>query len=128
MNPNQQERLTAYLTTHPLLSHHVAAAARGEIWIYAADIQAPELARQMLDDAEFRALGLGTWLNTPTGEILAGVVVRVIPSGYEPIFSITVDALRLAADEQSREGRRRAGGVALAVLLVAAAIAVLTDA
>lgn len=85
----------------------------------------PTLADGMLADAEFRALELGTWLGTTDGRILADAVGQVIPPSYEPLFTLVVDALRLASQEQAREGRKKAGELALATLALGIVIAVL---
>jgi hypothetical protein len=69
MTPEQHDELAHYLAAHPLLAPYVAAAIRGEdIWMYGPTAPLPtpeELAGSLLEDAEFRALRLGTWLSTP---------------------------------------------------------------
>lgn len=72
-----------------------------------ADVIAAELVR----DAEFRALQLGGFLNTPTGEFVESAVARVVPRSMVPEFGLIVAALKIAADLQQGESR---GKVALA--------------
>jgi SAM-dependent methyltransferase len=53
--------------------------------IYSASLpSAEQLADQFLSDTEFRALQLGDFFNTPTGEFLAEAVKLVIPDWLEP--------------------------------------------
>lgn len=54
----------------------------------------------LLADAEFTALKLGTFLNTPDGELLAGAVERLAPPLYREDIELLVEALQLAAKAQ----------------------------
>ena len=47
---------------------------------------AGQIADALLADAEFSALRLGTWLSTPSGELLAATVTALTP----PPFSRTL--------------------------------------
>lgn len=128
MSPDQQARLVAYLRTYPFLAPHIAAAAQGRRYpITAQPLTAEQLGQLFLDDAQFRALALANWLNTPSGEVFADVVARVLPPSYEPIFTVTVDALQFAAREQTFEGRRRAAALALGVATVGVMVALAKD-
>lgn len=115
---NQQEQIATYLRAHPRLQPYVQAALGA--WPHPALPSFPaaeELAAELLADAGFRALGLGTWLRTTDGQIIAEAVAQVIPPEYEPIFTLTVDALKLAAAKQTIEGRQKAGAIALLAMV-----------
>ena len=78
-----------------------------------------QIADALLADAEFRALRLGTWLSTPSGELLAGAVTALAPAPYQQDISLLIDALQLAAERQQAEARQKLaigllGGAALA--------------
>jgi len=78
--------------------------------IYNASLpSAEQLADQFLSDTEFRALQLGDFFNTPTGEFLAEAVKLVIPDWLEPEFGLIVAALQLAATRQQVDSRARVG-------------------
>ena len=80
-----------------------------------------QLAQAWIDLAEFRALQLADWLETPEGKTLARVVEYSLPPLYQQDVRLVVAALRLAAEMQ-RAKRRQAGAVALAAVLALAAI------
>ena len=119
----QQDQLVAYLTSHSGLQSY-ALAFRGGVWPPPVPPTVDKLASEFLADAEFRALGLGSWLRTPDGQFIAQAVSQVIPQAYRPLFSLTVDALKLAASKQAEDGRRKAGEYALGVIVVAIVLAV----
>jgi hypothetical protein len=54
---------------------------------------AAELATQLLATAEFRALGLGSWLRTSEGEIISVAVEAISPPFYRQGEAMLVDAL-----------------------------------
>jgi len=64
-------------------------------------VSAAELAGQLLATAEFRALGLGSWLGTPDGEFFTAAVEAVSPPFYRQDEELLVEALKLAAKMQS---------------------------
>jgi hypothetical protein len=77
------------------------------------------IADALLADAEFRALRLGTWLNTPPGELVAAAVTALTPPPYQEDVDLLVQALQLAAQRQHAEARQKLavgllGGAALA--------------
>lgn len=80
---------------------------------------AEEIGRWLLQDAEFRALELGTWLGTTDGEIIASAVESFLPPLYRQDVELLVDALKFAADLQQTEGREVAGAWALGSIVVA---------
>ena len=80
-----------------------------------------EVSGWLLQDAEFRAMKLGTWLNTPSGEFFALAVETLAPPPYDEDAALLIEALRLAARQQQAEARDKvAAGVALAGIVVAA--------
>ena len=85
---------------------------------------AEELGRFFFQDAEFRALELGTWLGTTDGEIFAGAVERFLPPLYRQDAELLVDALKFAADLQQAKGREVAGKVAIGSIGVAIVVAI----
>ncbi len=97
---------------------------------YGYPIQRPtpeELAHELLSIAEFRALQLGTWLGTTDGQVLTQAVEMVAPPFYRQDVELLVEALKLAASIQQREGQEVAGKIALGgiglSLLVAGVVA-----
>ncbi|MGO9490380.1 MAG: hypothetical protein ACLQBB_15315 [Solirubrobacteraceae bacterium] len=118
----QQRRIAAYVAAHPLFGDRTA-------WMRPPALlpDTEEACEQLLGDAEFRALALGTALGSTEGRVIAEAVSLVVPPDYPALFNLTVDALTLAGERQSAEGRRRAGAIALGVigggLLVALMIA-----
>ena len=68
---------------------------------------ADELAHELLTDAEFEALQLGTWLNTTNGKVISEAVEMVLPPFYRQDAELLVEALQLAAN--LRRGRAGAG-------------------
>jgi hypothetical protein len=75
-------------------------------WVrqYVPAVPTPQaLAEEFLADAGYRALELGTWLSTPTGEFLAEAVSLAVPSTLAPEFDLIVAALTIAAKRQQGE-------------------------
>lgn len=75
-----------------------------------------QFAKDLLADAEFRSLQLGTWLGTTNGEVITTAVGMVIPPIYKPEFDLAVDGLKRAARLQQNEGQQVAGKVAVSVV------------
>lgn len=73
--------------------------------------EAEQLGEALVDDVGFRALELGTWLNSPDGELIAAAVQRVLPPAYRLEYDLVVEALKFAASRQQQEGWRKAVGV-----------------
>ena len=80
--------------------------------------------RELLEDTEFQALKLGSWLGTTDGQIIAESVSAVIPPVYGPAYELAVNGLTLAAEDQAKAGRETAGAIALGTLIVAGAVAI----
>jgi len=75
-----------------------------------------QFAKDLLADAEFRSLQLGTWLGTTDGEVIETAVGMVIPPVYKPEYDLAVDGLKLAARLQQQAGQQVAGKVALSIV------------
>jgi hypothetical protein len=89
---------------------------------------AEELAERLMKQAEFRALGLGAFLSTPDGEMIAAAVGEVITPPFQPYYTLVVTALQLAAHRQQQHGRERAAGLTGAgMLLTLLLLAILKD-
>lgn len=58
------------------------------------------LARYLLEDVEFQAINLGSWLGTTEGRIAAAAVEQALPFAYRPYTHLFVEALRRAAQLQ----------------------------
>jgi hypothetical protein len=83
---------------------------------------AEQIATGLIEDAEFRALQAGGFLNTPTGEFVEEAVALAVPRTITPEFDLIVDALKLAAALQQGRARRNvllgaAGSAAFAFVL-----------
>ena len=128
MVQTQIDRLTDYLTRytaswprHDILPryHPVPAAV--------ADTRsADEIAHELLADVEFRALKLGTFLNTPDGQVVAAAVEAITPPPYRKDVTLLIDALQLAARQQHQEAREAVAKAVLVALGVAAVAALVT--
>jgi hypothetical protein len=83
-----------------------------------------DLAQDLLANAEFRALQLGTWLNKPDGELITAAVEAITPPPYRQDIELITEALKLAAQTQRGEGIGRAlltsGAAAGLTFLIAA--------
>jgi hypothetical protein len=64
-----------------------------------------QIAGELVRNSEFRALQLGTFLNTPTGEFVEEAVALAVPPAFAPEFALLVGALKLAANLQQGEAR-----------------------
>jgi hypothetical protein len=84
-----------------------------------------DLAQELLDTAGFRALQLGSWLGTTEGQVIEQAVAVVIPPMFRPQYALVVNGLMRAAELQQR-GDRRAGAVAVSVLLLGAVLVAAT--
>ncbi|MGH2851290.1 MAG: hypothetical protein ACRDLP_11805, partial [Solirubrobacteraceae bacterium] len=81
-----------------------------------------QVGAQLARDTEFRALQLGTFLNTPSGEFVEEAVALAVPRAFVPEFALIVDALKLAAKLQQGEARGKViltaiGAVAMGVVV-----------
>jgi len=83
-----------------------------------------EVADTLLQNAEFLSLRLADWTRSPDGEFVAALANRLLPPPYREVALLLERGLTLAAESQHTLGRRRAGAVALGVLVVAAGLVV----
>lgn len=121
MNQNQiakRDRLVAYLRQHQSLIPQTAPMP----WLNEGVVpSAQHYADAFLSDAEFLALGLGSFLATPDGEVISSAVGLVIAPAYAPEYQILVEALTLAAQLQ-REGQlgkaKKVGALGVGVALI----------
>jgi hypothetical protein len=67
-----------------------------------------EIAAHLFANAEFRSLQLGTWLNTPNGQLITAAVEALTPPPYREDIQLLVEAVSLAAKMQQDAGRERA--------------------
>lgn len=126
----QKEAVAAYIAAHPTFAPYMQPHIRPRMAMaYLQDHSylptAEELAEEFLNDTDFRALQLGTWLRTPDGAAIAEAVVLVIPTEYRPVFNLAVDGLKLAADAQAHGDRKNAAKFAGAVVVTAICLALL---
>jgi hypothetical protein len=120
----KRDQIVTYLANSQLIRPILEAGGMIPYWAWQPKLTAEELANQLLSDAEFRSLQLGTWLGTPAGHLITEAVSLVISPAYEPAFSFIISCLQLAADMQSQEGRQKAfnyafvgAGLSLLVLI-----------
>jgi hypothetical protein len=90
---------------------------------YGAPLPTVEQAGEsFFQDAEFRALQLGGFLNTPGGDFLEQAVELVVPRVLAPEFDLLVEALKYASARQQGDTRGKAALAVGGTLLVAAII------
>lgn len=124
-NQPREEQIAAYLRANPPFP---LVAASGPHYVHLPGYGPPprptieEIGRWFLQDAEFRALELGSWLGTTEGKIIAGAVESFLPPLYKQDAELLVKSLHFAAVLQQSEGREVAGAWALGSILVAAVI------
>lgn len=111
-----QQEITSFVTRRfglplpagpwPTLDHAVAGPRP-------PTTSAEDCARALVRDEEFRALQLGTWLNSPDGEVIAAAVQAALPQPYGYEAKVIIEGLQIAAKEQRRQGLKTAGVVSL---------------
>jgi hypothetical protein len=77
-----------------------------------------QIAADLVKDAGFRALQLGRFFKTPTGQVVTEAVELVIPRALSPEFALIVDALALGAAIQQEGVRSTAVLLTLGGILV----------
>jgi hypothetical protein len=121
---DQQQRIASYISRNPAFSPYLRQGQTmppPRPWLEAIARQLPPLERfrrELLEDAEFQALNLGSWLGTTDGQIIADAVGTVIPPAYGPAYQLAVKGLTLAAEDEAKEGRKTAGKIALSAIVV----------
>jgi len=84
-----------------------------------------DIAQALLADVKFKALKLGTVLNTPDGKLLAAAIEAITPAPYRHDVALLVEALKLAAKGQQEEARAALIRGAVIAVGVSAAVAAL---
>jgi hypothetical protein len=117
-----QQQITAYLErfTEQWPRHGPAGYIPQQAMASAYDTG--QIADALLADAGFRALRLGTWLNTPSGELLAAAVTALAPPPLDEDAGLLIEGLQLATQRQQAEARQKIaagllGGAVLAIAL-----------
>jgi hypothetical protein len=131
MMTDKQRQIANYVSRNRALGPYVQQAgpiAPPRAWLHAMQRQLPPLEQfrqELLEDTEFQALKLGSWLGTTDGQIIAEAVSAVIPPVYGPAYELAVKGLTLAAEDQAKAARETAGAIALGSILVGGAVAIL---
>jgi len=107
VTPERRRQLAAYVRSritigrvqpgslmywYPALGQHLGSLPSHE-----------QIATDLLGDAGFRTLQLGTWLDSPSVEAIAAAVALVLPRTLAPEFDLIVAGLKAAADRQRGE-------------------------
>jgi hypothetical protein len=124
-----QEEITTFLASYiegwPRVYYSTAysLASRCRPPLMAHIHTAQEIAAHLFADAQFRSLQLGTWLDTPNGELIAAAVEAVTPPPYREDIQLLVEAVTLAAKMQQDAGRERAVAAGLVLAFGSALLA-----
>jgi hypothetical protein len=117
---NNEERIAEYLrrTLVPRLGVHSRGLSNpfrrvpfGQPAPHLPTIE--DLASELIADAEFRSLKLGTWFGTVDGQLITKAVDMALPPGLRAEFDLAVAALKLAAELQRPRKFEQAGPLAL---------------
>jgi hypothetical protein len=81
-----------------------------------------ELAQQLVESAEFKALNLGTWLGTADGQLILQAIGMISSPLYRQDAELFAAALQHAAQMQHEIGRKRAGRLALVAVIAFVAV------
>src|SRR5215471_20764737 len=103
--------LNSYTADWPRSPYWSGEWYNGAGWIQpsiASRVTPAELAQDLLANAEFRALQLGTWLNRPDAELITAAVEAITPPPYREDIDLITEALKLAAQGQRGQGLGRA--------------------
>lgn len=119
-----QQALTEYLTRFT-----VSWSKPGPAWEWgyadqpvSSEHTAPEVAQWLLNDVEFRAMKLGTLLNTPDEQIVLAAVQAIAPAPYAEDIELIADAIQLAARQQKAEAWQKIAAAAALTGLAALAL------
>jgi hypothetical protein len=115
------QRITAYLEKFTGEWPRYGRAWYGQR-IMASAYTVEQIASALLADPGFRILKLGTWLSTPSRELMTETVVALSSPLYQQDADLLVEALLLAAQRQHEEARQKIafgllGATALAIAL-----------
>lgn len=115
------EQIARFVRSHPTFAPYAPRPGYpAGIWLpgEAPSQSAAELADELLEDVGFRALELGGFLSTPDGELIASGTALALPTADRRVVDLAVDALKLAASEQSRLTPLQAGGLVLGAVVL----------
>ncbi len=120
---DKQREIASYVSRNQVLASYLwqGRTYPPRAWLAQTDRQLPPLEqfrRELLEDAEFQALKLGSWLATTDGQLIAEAVGMVISPAYGIAYDLAVNGLTLAAEDQAKAGRETAGMIALGSILV----------
>jgi hypothetical protein len=87
----------------------------GEPWA----VKVEQLGRHLEVAAAAESLSLANALSSPNAELIEQAVAMVIPPVYSGEFSLWVQAMQWAAEQQHVAGKQRAGNFALALVVLA---------
>lgn len=116
-----QQRITAYLEKFTEQWPRYGRAWYGQQFM--ASAYSPErIANALLADPGFRFLKLGTWLGTPSRELMTEAVTALASPLYDQDANLLIEALLIATHKQHEEARQKIafgllGGAALAIAL-----------
>ena len=81
---------------------------------------AEDIANDLAADADFGAIRLAVWLQTPEGALVTQVVHRVLPYPYNYGADVLAEAVQIAAAQRTERQRTwtLVGGIGLAGLVV----------
>lgn len=121
----KQEQIATFLNQHINLPRVTSPYwAHQRHYLMQPRPSAEQVAQELLQIAEFRALRLGTWLGTVDGQVITEAVEMVVPPFYRQDIELLVAALQLAAQLQQTEGHNKAGKLALGAIGIAALIGI----
>ena len=89
----------------------------------AVQVTAGDVASQLMENAAFRALHLGSWLSGPDGALIGAAVELLAPPLFDVDAQLLVEALTLAAMKQRTAERDKAVGIGVVAAIGAALIA-----
>jgi hypothetical protein len=119
----QTDRLTGYLTRYTADWPRHGFDRYYSAQPVSAMHTAQQIAEELFADAEFKALKLGTFLNTPDGQLLASAVEAITPMPYRQDVALLIDALQLAAKMQQDAAREALVKGAMVAIGAAAVVA-----
>jgi hypothetical protein len=123
----KQNLIAAFLERRVLWPRMASPSWGYPTWDYpypwAQRLTVEQLAQELLQDAELRALQLGTWLGTTDGRIIVAAVESISPPFYRVDVELLVAALQRVADLQRQEGQQAAARYAAAAIGIAGVVA-----
>ena len=87
--------------------------ARGSFGQHGQLRTARQVAQDMLEEVEFRDVGLASWINGPDGALITSVVGLVLPWPESAEYQLLIEAILIAGQTQQANQRGLAAGVML---------------